>query len=250
MDNSTKIYYDNKAKMIHDNIKNKINFNINDYECFINTPYTKSMIRLKFEFDLNEDYTDMIIEESLLNLILSSFNNLQIKSENQIYLSEYLNKSSEKEITDYLDYYNNISYLNDIDKQLNSIKYLYFGEKHIRYLSNFIDINNIKGYCGNYKNIKLFYVEYIDDIFLSNAAIIDLNTIDVKYNEYILKDYFDKYNEMLYENIPNNFKKGVITLNCSLGDIDIIKLKCEFGKDLFLHRKLKLSKILKSNINI
>lgn len=263
---STKNYYQDKVNIIYEKIKNKINTNIDDYQAFINVPITKSMVRFKFDFDLaveekpmmngfsngyNNNNIEMVIDESLYILISSTIEKIQPKKSRDIYLTDGLIDSSANEIKYYLDYFSNINFKNQIDKQLNSIKYLYFGEKHIRYVSQIINMKKIEGYCGNYKDIKFFYIEPIEHIYLTNAAFLDLNTIDVRYNEYIKEEYSNMFDvDALYEEIPDIMKKGVLTLNCYLGDINIFKLDCHFGEGIIFNRKLKLSRILKNKIDI
>jgi len=264
---STEKYYQDKILLISEKIKNKINSNIDYYQAFINVPFAKSMIRFKFNFDLSveenkmmngftnsfndDDMIDMIVDEGLNALISSTIKKIEPNKSRDIYLADGLIDSSVNEIKYYLDYALNLKFNNDIEKQLNSVKYLYFGVKHIRYILKIINTNKIEGYCGNYKNIKFFYIETIEDIYLSSSSFIDLNTTDIRYNEYIKEEYSDLFDiDVLYENVPNLIKKGVLTLNCYLGDINLIKLNCNFGEGVTFYRKLKLSRILKNEIEI
>ncbi|NPV13294.1 MAG: hypothetical protein HPY57_16155 [Ignavibacteria bacterium] len=179
-------------------------------------------------------------------LISSSIQKLKPKQCYNIYLTEHLTKSSAAEIKSYLDYAVNFQFKNHIDKQLNSIKYLYFGEKHIRFISQIVKLNKIDGCCAEYEGIKFFYIDILDDIYLSNASFIDINSMDIRYNEYIKEEFSDLFDvDVLYENVPDLMKKGVLTLNCYLGDVNIIKLKCDFGNSKAFYRKLKLSRIIK-----
>lgn len=258
---STEKYYQEKINFIYEMIKKKFNSNLTDYEAYMNTPFSKSMIRFKFEYDLEYnmdkinisegELMELAIDDSIPSLLYSTLTKIKPSQYRDIYLTEYLTESSANEIKEYLDYATDYDFADEITKQINCIKYLYFGEKHIRYISKIIEMNNREGYVGKYKDIKFFYIERLEDIYLSNAAFIDLNTIDVRYNEYIKEEFDDIYDEnVLYEDVHKFMKKGVITLNCILGDINIAKLVCHFGEGNQFCRKLKLSRILKNQIEI
>jgi len=257
LSDSTKEYYKQKIELFYEEIKNKINSNKKDYEAYMNIPFTKSMIKFRFDFDLvhegleQNDLIEMIVDEGLNSLLYSSINKIQPTKYRDIYLTEHLTDSSASEIRTYLDYVVDYKFENSTDAQLNKIRYLYFGEKHIRYIDRIVKLNKIEGFVGEYKGIKLFYIENLENIFLSNSAFIDLNTMDVRYNEYIKEEWSDMYDEnVLYEDVVDSFKKGVLTLNCFLANINIIKLCCYFGNGTAFYRKLKLSRILKNEIDI
>ena len=80
---------------------------------------------------------------------------------------------------------------------------------------------------------------------MSTAPVVDLNTVDIKYNEYIKEEYDNYPIDSLYEEISAEFKRGVITLNCYLGDIKMLKVNTIFGNGKAFMRKLKLTRILK-----
>lgn len=256
---TTKNYYQQKIDHVYQQIRERLESNQIDYEAYTNTPFAKSMIRFKFDFDLAvencnipyEDMINMVIEEGMDSLLYSSIIKIEPKQYRDIYISEHLPDSSASEIKSYLDYAIEYEFENEIDAQLNKIRYLYFGEKHIKYIDKIIDLGNINGYVGNYKGIKFFYIDQLEDIFISNGSFIDLNTMDVKYNEYIIQKWADMFDEnVLYEEVADNMKKGVLTLNCYLGDVNIVKLQCHYGDGKTFYRKLKLSRILKNEIDI
>ena len=241
---TTQSYYDKKSEIIKELFLNKVKENIDSYEPFIRVGVTKSMIRVKYEHDLEnkgvnyfEDIIDMVVEESLESLIYSSIVKSKISKEVDMYLSNQMRKSSIDEIREYLDYVSNFKFINDTIKQIDSIKYLYYGDPHNTFIHQIRD---------EFKNIKMFYIENLEDIYMSNSPVIDLNTVEIKYNEYIKKEYDDLYPvDTLYEEINPEFKRGVITLNCYLGDIQMLKVNTIFGNGKVFMRKLKLSRILK-----
>ncbi|NPV13296.1 MAG: hypothetical protein HPY57_16165 [Ignavibacteria bacterium] len=79
---STQKYYQTKVNLIYNKIKDKIYSNTKDYEAYMNVPFAKSMIRFKFDFDLE-------IEQN--NVFLSGFNN-SISNRNINLMSIDLNK--------------------------------------------------------------------------------------------------------------------------------------------------------------
>jgi len=247
-----KSYYEKKEDKIFEIFTRKVQENVDEYEPFLNVPFTKSMIRVRYEYDAleqkisEEDLIEMTIDEAIESLIYSSLVKSTPIIEKDIFLSNNLVKSSYNEIKGMIDYIVglNIKITQDQPKQLidalSSFKYLFYGEKHYRILNNF-----------KYKDINLVYVENLEDIYLSNSSVIDLNSIDVKYTEYMKED-FDGLDDGLdsLEFIPEVMKKSVMTLNCVLGDVNIVKFKCLFGENRQFYRKLKLQKILKNEIDI
>lgn len=265
MKESTKNYYDEKANHIHEMFLEKVQDNIQSFEAFTNIPFAKSMIRVKFEYDLEyktikgdesiiteDDIIDMTIDDGLESLIYSAITKMKINKNRDIYLTHHLPQTSSDQIKDFLDFVSNIKFGDKITQQLDSIKYLYFGEKHITFMPWILgkDIVIEDGYVGKYKDIKFFYISEINDIYMSNSAFVDLNTINIKYNEYILEEFDGIFTDEGYETIPNNMKRGVMTLNCFLGDPKLLRLNCEFGNGMGFTRKLKLMRILKNEIDI
>ena len=248
---TTKNYYELRSDVIKDLFINKVQENIDNYEPFIRVGVTKSMIRVKYEHDLeNEnvnygDIIDMIIDESIESIIYSSIIKSPITKEVNMFLTNQMPKSSASEITEYLDYVGNFQYMNDVIKQMDSIKYLYFGQKHIPFITYITNSKSFEGCVAEYKGIRMFYVEKLEDIYMSTAPVVDLNTVDIKYNEYIKEEYDNYPIDSLYEEISAEFKRGVITLNCYLGDIKMLKVNTIFGNCKAFMIKIKLTRILK-----
>jgi len=256
---STKEYYERKSEKISDLFDKKIKDNEENYQGFVNTPFSKNMIRLKFEYRnedvyniTDDDVLDVLVEESLDSLIYSSFTNQDIEKdlELELLLNDQDKSGSTINIKDYLDYVIDFKHDNYIDETINKIKNMYIGDKIIPFLPYLLDdVNGQNIYLGDYRSIKLFYIRNLEDVYLTSDSFIDLNTIDVRYNEYILEDYHTDYNEdSKYEEIEDYKKMGVLTLNCSLGDVKIIKLKAIFNQANQYLRKKKLERILKKNI--
>jgi len=254
---STNEYYENKADFIFGKLHKKITDNHTDFEGFINTPFSKSMLRVKFEYDLEskgfteEDIIELTIEQGLSSIIYSGLIKTEITKERQSYLSNQI-PSSAHEIKDYLDYIASYNYKDIISEQMESIKYLYFGEKFITFIPYILDDFELKdGYVGTYKGIKFFYIEMLEDIYMTNHSYIDLNTTLIKYNEYIREEYDDLFtDEIIFEKVPNKMKRGVMTLNCIMGDVKMLKIKCHFGLGKMFMRKVKLQRILKNDFEI
>jgi len=250
---TTKEYYSEKAEYITNKLTNKIKNDIENFEGFLNIPFTKNMIRVKYEYDLEntgvteDDVIDMTIDESIESLIYSAITKIEPFKINNIYLTNQLSLSSSIEIKEYLDYV--IEHKQDDMKnyKLESIKYLYFGDNCIPFMKHLIEDLDIHNGCiGEYKGIKFFYIEKLEHIYMSNYSYIDLNTIDIRYNEYVKEDFSNIFGpDDLYENIPNYMKRGVITLNCMLGDVKLLKLNTIFGNGKMFYRKLKLQRITK-----
>lgn len=268
MKDSTKKYYEEKAGKITQIYAQKISDNYEDYEGFINIPFAKSMIRLKFDVDLGdntksmseEDVFNMVVDESLNSLIYSGVEKQIPNKENYIYLSNQMPVSSARCIMEFLDSALKIEQENKIQQEVDKIRYMYIGEKHLQFIpymikkemfgEYMIKKEMFGGYVGEYKGIKIFYIDKIENIYITSAPFIDLTTIDVRYNEYIKKQYDKLYNSnSKYEEIENKQKNAVVTLNCNLGDVKIYKLNTIYGGKAYM-RKLKLQKILKNEIDI
>lgn len=262
---TTKEYYEKKSEHIQDIFSKKVQDNIDNYEAFVNIPVTKSMIRLKYEYDLEyktakdvnssiseEDIIDMTIDEAMNSLVYSSLIKTNVDKEKDVFVSTQMPKSSSSQIRDIIDYVATIKYKDAVHKHYNGVKYLFFGEKHIPFIPNLINTKDINdGYVGKYRGIKFFYMQYIEDIYMSNMPFIDLNTINVKYNEYILEKFDNIFGpEALIEEVPANMKRGVMTINCSLGVVKLIKLHTVFGQGKIFSRILKIERILKNEIGI
>jgi len=214
---TTKEYYEKKSEHITDKFTKQVQDNIEIYDGFVNTPFEKSMIRLKYEYDLEQqieisedEVIDILIDESLSKIIYSSITKSEIEEED-IYLLKDLDKDIDRILQ--------IKVKDEIEK----IKYLFIGKAHLSLFSD-LDGNN----QGKYKGLDIFYIEDVEDIYLSNESFIDLNTLDVKYNEYVKKEFYGLYSgKDLYEDIPNKMKRGVITINCILGLVKIYKIETE-----------------------
>jgi len=115
---STKNYYEKKSEHITEMFMKNIQDKIEEYEGFINTPFSKNMIRVKFEYDLTYDFQqninnntyseddiiELVIEESLDSLIFSSLTNKKITSDKEveILLNTQDKKTSANNIKEYL----------------------------------------------------------------------------------------------------------------------------------------------------
>ena len=258
---STQKYYAEKAGKITQIFAEKIGKNYEDYEGFINIPFTKSMIRLKFDVDLHyktnkgnktksmsdEDIFEMVVDESLLRLICSGIEKQIPNKELDIFLTNQIIKSSAFNVIEFLD----SALKNSRQEEVDKIRFMYVGEKCCQIIPEIVGSKNFDNFfLGEYKGIKIFYIEQLEDIYITSAPFIDLTSIDVRYNEYI-KEEFDMYNNnKRYERVKNELKNAIITLNCNLGDIKIIKLKTIYGNGNAFMRKLKLQRILKNEIDI
>ena len=265
---STKNYYAEKASKITQIYAKKLSDNFDDYEGFINVPFTKSMIRLKFDVDLDyktsygrktsmteEDVFEMMVDESLSSLIYSGIEKQKPNRELDIFLTNQMPKTSTDNVIEFLDSALKKQNINKMQQEIDKIRFMYIGDVHIPLIPHIleqIDTLDWNGYIGEYEGIKIFYVEQLTDIYITSAPYIDLTTIDVRYNEYIKKKYDKLYNpeKCYYEEIERKQKNAVITLNCNLGDVKILKLRTIYGTGKTFMRKLKLQRILKNEIDI
>jgi hypothetical protein len=169
-----------------------------DFEPFVNILTSKQILDLKYHYESNR--VDVIPD-----LINMSFESL-IKS-------AILNKYKEIEYTDNILDNINDDLIDPIEKQLKSIKYLFFG------LNNYDNIEKILGdklilsedfmfYVGEYNDIKFYLIPSLSDIYLSNLPIVDFNLMKILYEE----------------EIKENISMAVVTINCMLGEFEIIKL--------------------------
>jgi len=265
---STKKYYAEKAGKITQIYAKKLSDDYENYEGFINVPFTKSMIRLKFDVDLDyktiygspssmseEDIFDMMVEESLSSLIYSGLEKQKPNRELDIFLTNQMPKTSADNVIEFLDSALKKQNVNKLQQDIDQIRYMYIGDIHIKLIPHMLEnIETLEwnGYLGEYEGIKIFYVDQLTDIYITSAPYIDLTTIDVRYNEYIKKKYDKLYNpeKCYYEEIERKQKNAVITLNCNLGDVKILKLRTIYGTGKTFMRKLKLQRILKNEIDI
>ncbi len=268
LQDSTKDYYAEKAGKITQIYDKKLSDNFDDYEGFINVPFTKSMIRLKFDVDLDyktsygrktsmteEDVFEMMVDESLSSLIYSGIEKQKPNRELDIFLTNQMPKTSADNVIEFLDSALKKQNVNKMQQEIDKIRFMYIGDVHIPLIPHLleqIDTLDWNGYIGEYEGIRIFYVEQLTDIYITSAPYIDLTTIDVKYNEYLKKRYDTLYDPetCLYEEIENNQKNAVITLNCTLGDVKIFKLRTIYGNGKCFMRKIKLQRILKNEIDI
>lgn len=169
-----------------------------DFEPFVNILTSKQILDLKYHYESNR--VDVIPD-----LINMSFESL-IKS-------AILNKYKEIEYTDNILDNINDDLIDPIEKQLKSIKYLFFG------LNDYDNIEKILGdklilsedfmfYVGEYNDIKFYLIPSLSDIYLSNLPIVDFNLMKILYEE----------------EIKENISMAVVTINCMLGEFEIIKL--------------------------
>jgi hypothetical protein len=252
---STKKYYQEKStkivQFIFDEVSGK------NYEGFMNIPASSKMLRLKYDVDLNlynykknkitlseDKIFKAISDEILSNLLYSSLIRSDIVSTTEEVVSLMFQESSSKEILNKIHEFINIKEQNRYIRDLNKIRFMYIGSNHYPFIFNIIGVGKEDVYLGEYKGIKIYLVEGLDDIFFSNAPVIDLKTIDIRYNEYIKEEHFNKYEKELYENIDNEYKKSVVTANCVLGDVNVYKLKTTFNDKQYM-RKIKLQRLLK-----
>ena len=67
-----------------------------------------------------------------------------------------------------------------------------------------------------------------------------METVDIRYNECLREFFFKKYENDDYENVPSFAKTLIATINCMLGEVDIVKLKCiRNGKQFIRKEKFK-----------
>jgi hypothetical protein len=251
---NNKNYYNKIATQITQKFNNKISQNYDYYNGFLNSPITKNLIRLKYDIDLNSlpstKLFDILVDKSLSTLIFSSIKKQKLNDEIEIHLNDQYENISVNKIINILNIISNKQYSNISQQELNEIRYMYIGGPHFRIISKLLNIKNtINDYLGEFNGIKIYYINNLTDIYISNAPYIDLSTIDIKYNEYIKEQYKNSYNlqTCVFENVENFMKNATITLNCELSDIRIIKLKTVFDDDKNYIRYMKIKNILKKN---
>lgn len=169
-----------------------------DFEPFVNILTSKQILDLKYHYESNRI-------EVIPDLITMAFESL-IKS-------AILNKYKEIEYKDNILDNINDDLIDPIEKQLKSFKYLFFG------LNDYDNITEILGdklilsedfmfYVGEYNDIKFYLIPSLSDIYLSNLPIVDFNLMKILYEE----------------EIKENINMAVVTINCMLGEYEIIKL--------------------------
>jgi len=263
---STKDYYAEKAGKITQTYAKTLADDYENYEGFINIPFAKSMIRLKFNVNLDyktawgnpttsmsdEDVFDMLVEESLHSLIYSGIIKSEINKTRDIYLTNQMPKSSAENIKEFLNTALRRENKNPYQQEIDKIRYMYIGDIHIRLMPHIIGVQENSTYQGEYEGIKIYLIPNLEDIYITSAPFIDLTTIDVRYNEYVKEKYDKKWNpdKEKMEEIKKEDKSAVVTLNCNLGDVKIFKLKTIYGNGKAYMRKLKLQRILKNEIDI
>jgi len=131
MEQEEKNYYELKADKIYNMFVKKIDANLTDYIPFINVPFSKSMIRVRYEYDMDNDVTedeiiDATIDQSIDNLIYSSLIKCTIMKEIRI---DEINLDEIKSIIDKLPTIDlgpkKYSGTKDMIKILNTYQYLF-----------------------------------------------------------------------------------------------------------------------------
>lgn len=103
--------------------------------------------------------------------------------------------------------------IDPIEKQLKSIKYLFFGLNEYDNIAKILGDNLISSedfmfYVGEYNDIKFYLIPSLTNIYLSNLPIVDFNLMKILYEE----------------EIKENINMAVVTINCMLGEFEMIKL--------------------------
>lgn len=213
--------------------------NIEYYEPFINVPFAKNIIKYRFSYKLEDEYmVEYVLENTIENLFEESLKSINKKDKYEFILSSYINESS-KELQELLDDFSFIDYGNFMDNEIKQYKYLILGNKHLQYL-NFLDNKELNClYLTKYKNIKIYIISNLDNMYLLNGPIIDLNSINISYHD-TLDSEIDDIDLFHGHN-------GIITLNTIMGDIDVVEIECrndEFANKKF-KRYLKLKRVIK-----
>lgn len=169
-----------------------------DFEPFVNILTSKQILDLKYHYESNR--IDMIPD--LINMAFESL----IKS-------AILNRYKEIEYTDNILDNINDDLIDPIEKQLKSIKYLFFGLNEYDNIAkilggNLISSEDFMFYVGEYNDIKFYLIPSLTNIYLSNLPIVDFNLMKILYEE----------------EIKENINMAVVTINCMLGEFEMIKL--------------------------
>jgi len=249
MTEETKKYYEEKLQVISTIFNKKIYEKEDDYEPFFNTPYSSSMIQLTHEYELSIPNLEPIVilehlvDTTLNTLVTTSIQKITPTIELDLNLSKHRTSTSAIILKEQINNYIDIKYDSPIQKELESYKYLFFGDNNLSVITKLLDAyppSMCEMFFGLYRNIKLYFIPNLEHIYMSNNPILSLNTIQLHYNEC---SKYDGSNTNM-ESLPNFEKKGIISSNCLLGDITLLKIKCNYTNGTAFLRKLKLDRIL------
>lgn len=199
--------YMKKTAVVYNTIAKILKNNTLSFEPFNNVGISKNIIKYRIDFDYNEKTLPLAVEAGIVMFIIKSIKsikNTQIKID------------SEEDFYKILDDNINIEYDNDINKQLNSYKYLFIGEDFLEYDKN-ININNDNMfYYGEYKNIKVYHIPELKNSYLTNNSILNFNNLSSIYMDTLDIEIEDM----------SKFKghKMIINFNSILGDVKMIEI--------------------------
>lgn len=241
MSEETQKRYDQKNKYLYEYLEEVKKDNIS-YEPLLNIPIAKNIIKIRFKYNLDdeEDINETgILESAIVTLFQESLKAIEKKSVYEFIMSSYYDESS-KELKKLIEKNLSIDYGNYLDNQLKQYKYLIVSDNHLPYLK-FIENKNTDGmYFGEYKGIKIYVLEELENMYFMNNPIVDLNNLNISYHDTLDSEI---ENEEVFDS-----HKGIITLNSIMGDIDVIEIECKDGtnaKNKF-QRYLKLKRLIKN----
>ena len=205
------------------------------FEPFMNVAHSKSIIDVKMSFKLDdtieteENALFYVIEEGIHSIISKGLKNTE--SVHRFILSNHNYKNDSIEILKIINEFKEKIYPSQTEQIIRKPKYLLFGHKHVDCIEKIIEYINFDSpepyYVGEYQDVKYYYVHKLDNIYLSNAPIVDLNNIRLLYNDTLNADLSDLENK-------NVKHKRIITLNAIIASkIDIIEIICSDDKNAF-----------------
>lgn len=185
-----------------------------NHDAYINTFKTKHISEYSLSIKYDELYRDEIISQItdsiITTQILGYFNNIDICEKYQAVLSNKLLDESTKKLHIIFNSIKNIKYKNDMESQLKSPKYLFFGPPMIRYFNHIIPgFGSISiDYYGEFMGMKMYCIPNLKDIYISDGPILNLNNLVIKCDD-----------------IGDN---KIVQCRSIIGDVDLIKISIKY----------------------
>ena len=199
--------YMKKTAFIYDTITNIAKKNIKSFEPFLNVAITKNILNYRISFKYDDTKLPLAIEDSLSLLINKCLNTVE---------SEKIKIGTFDNLSNVIDKCVDVKFDNDIDQQYYSYKYLFIGDGFESDI-DFVDKDS-DGlfYYGEYKNIKVYYIQDLENVYLTSGPILNFNNLSVTYNDTLDLDI---------SNLDTfDYHKMIVNYNCVLGDVKLIEI--------------------------